>query len=183
MDWSDVAETVGKVAPAAGGALYGPLGAAVGSVIADKLGVEQSPEAVGEAVQADPEAAVRLREIEAGAQAAEAQERTKRLQSVNETMRAELESKSPLKSGWRGATGWTFTAACAGIMGSIVWAMFQPGSDKAELLSNALVMFGIMATVLGIDINRAGRERLATMGQKPDTFMDAVKARIRPTRH
>ncbi|QFT84955.1 hypothetical protein FIU88_08200 [Halomonas sp. THAF12] len=178
MDWSDVAETVGKVAPAAGSALYGPLGAAVGRVIADQLGVEQSPEAVGQAVQADPEAAVKLREIEAGAQAAEARERTKRLEAVNETMRAELEAKSPLKSGWRGATGWTFALSCAGIMGSIVWAMFQPGSDKPELLGHALVMFGIMATVLGIDINRAGRERLATMGQQPDTFMDALKARV-----
>lgn len=182
MEWSDVAETVGKIAPAAGGALYGPLGAAIGGVIADNLGVEQSPAAVSKAVQADPEAVVKLREIEAGAQAAEAQERTKRLQSVNETMRAELEAASPLKSGWRGATGWTFALSCAGVMASIIWAMFQPGADTAELLSNAFVMFGIMATVLGIDINRANRERLATMGQRSDTFMDAIKSRVRPNR-
>ena len=178
MDWSDVAETVGKIAPAAGGALYGPLGAAVGGVIADKLGVEQSPQAVSQAINADPEAAVKLREIEATAQATQAQERTKRLQSVNETMRAELDAKSPLKSAWRGVTGWTFALSCAGIMSSIVWAMFQPGANTAELLSNALVMFGIMAAVLGIDIQRAGRERLASMGQQSTSFMDAVKTRV-----
>ncbi|WP_275289165.1 3TM-type holin [Halomonas elongata] len=178
MQWQDIAETVGKIAPVAGSALGGPLGGAIGAVIADKLGVKQSPQAVGEAINADPEAAVKLREIEATAQAAEASERTKRLQSVNETMRAEVDSDSTLKAGWRGAVGWTFALSCLGVMASVVWAMFQPGTDKAELINSALVVFGIMAAVLGIDINRVGKERLAARGVNPGSFMDAIKTRV-----
>ncbi|MDL4861435.1 3TM-type holin [Halomonas elongata] len=178
MDWSDVAETVGKIAPAAGGALYGPLGAAVGSVIADQLGVEQSPEAVSQAVNADPEAPAKLKAIEADLERAHITARTARLGSVNETMRAEVDSDSTLKAGWRGAVGWTFALSCLGVMASVVWAMFQPGSDKAELINSALVIFGIMAAVLGIDINRVGKERLAARGVNSGSFMDAVKARV-----
>ena len=64
MDWQDLASTVAKSAPALGAALGGPAGAAVGGLIAAAFGVDRSAQAVADAVANDPEAAVKLREIE-----------------------------------------------------------------------------------------------------------------------
>ena len=64
MDWKELAVSVAKTAPALGAALGGPAGAAVGGLIAAAFGVDRSAVAVAEAVANDPEAAVKLREVE-----------------------------------------------------------------------------------------------------------------------
>lgn len=180
MNWTDVAETVGEAAPVVGSALYGRAGGAVGGMVAKALGVEETPEAVNQAMQDDPEAAAKLQQIEADLEKARVEAKTKRLVETNKTMRAELDSDSTFKGGWRSGVGWVFMLSCAGVMASLVWSMFQPGADRAELVNSGLVVFGIMATVLGIDINRVGRERLAAKGASSHsfTFMDALKTRV-----
>lgn len=64
MDWSKVKDAVAKAAPLAGSLLGGPAGGAVGAVIASALGVEATPSAVQQALQTDPQAAVKLAELE-----------------------------------------------------------------------------------------------------------------------
>ena len=64
FEWKDVANIVGNVAPIVGTALGGPAGGAVGSIIAKALGVEDSADAVGMAVKADPSLIVRIKELE-----------------------------------------------------------------------------------------------------------------------
>lgn len=64
MDWKDVGRVVARTAPALGVALGGPAGGAIGSMVAAAFGSDAYPEAVSQAIAADPEAAVRLREIE-----------------------------------------------------------------------------------------------------------------------
>lgn len=64
MNWKDVGRSVATVAPALGLALSGPAGGAIGGLVAAAFGVDATPDAVARAVAADPEAAVRLREIE-----------------------------------------------------------------------------------------------------------------------
>jgi hypothetical protein len=102
MDWKDLAGTLIKTgAPIIGGALGGPLGATVGGfagkLVADALGVEATPEAVHEAIQADPAAAsVALASADAKWQAmaeiakADAADRTAQSQALNETIRTEI---------------------------------------------------------------------------------------------
>lgn len=63
MDWKDIAGLVGKVAPLLGTAIAGPAGGAVGALVAAALGVEDKPDAVAQALQLDPQAAVKLAEI------------------------------------------------------------------------------------------------------------------------
>ncbi|MDV6318792.1 3TM-type holin [Chromohalobacter sp. HP20-39] len=192
MDWKSAVSEVAKYAPAVATAIGSPAAGAMASGAADfvtgLLGIENTPEALVAATQ-DPEKRTELiridrehkqelEKIRANAEVAQAQETTKRLSETNQTMRAELESDSTLKAGWRGGLGWIFDLSCLGVMASIVFAMFQPGTNKAELINSALVIFGIMATVLGIDISRVGRERMASMGRAPTSFMDAVKTRV-----
>lgn len=63
MNWSDIKDTVGKIAPTAGLLLGGGAGGAVGSLIASALGVDNNAKSVSLALQS-PEAASKLAEIE-----------------------------------------------------------------------------------------------------------------------
>lgn len=65
MDWKDIAGVVGKAAPALGTLLYGPAGASVGGLIASALGTAASPDDVSAALADNPDALVKLRQIEA----------------------------------------------------------------------------------------------------------------------
>ena len=63
--WDKIKDVVGSVAPVAGSLLAGPAGGAVGSMLASALGVDNTPDAVAAAIKSDPQAAVKIREIEA----------------------------------------------------------------------------------------------------------------------
>jgi hypothetical protein len=65
MEWKDIAAAVGKAAPLLGTLLGGPAGGAVGALVASALGTGADPDAVAKELAANPEAAVKLREIEA----------------------------------------------------------------------------------------------------------------------
>ena len=69
MDWKDIAGAVAKSAPILGALLSAtPAGAvisAAGALIGSALGVEATPDAIGAQIAANPEALVKLREIEA----------------------------------------------------------------------------------------------------------------------
>lgn len=56
MDWKDLESVIGKAAPIVGGLLGGPMGAAAGGLVAGWLGVENTPDAVNNALAADPQA-------------------------------------------------------------------------------------------------------------------------------
>lgn len=69
MDWTKVANFVKGAAPLLGTVIGGPVGTLAGgavSLIASAFGVEdaENPEAVYEAIKADPNAVVKLKEIE-----------------------------------------------------------------------------------------------------------------------
>ena len=63
--WDKIKDVVGSVAPMAGSMLAGPAGGAVGAMLASALGVDNTPDAVATAIKSDPQAAVKIREIEA----------------------------------------------------------------------------------------------------------------------
>ena len=64
INWSDLGKTVASAAPLLGGVIGGPLGSGIGSIIASAFGVADSPDAISEAIKADPGAAIKLRKIE-----------------------------------------------------------------------------------------------------------------------
>jgi hypothetical protein len=61
---NDLITMVSKFAPAIGTALGGPLGGLAVSAIAERLGVKDEVEAVTKAIKADPEAALKLQQLE-----------------------------------------------------------------------------------------------------------------------
>lgn len=65
--WSDIAGIVGKAAPVIGGLLGGPAGAAVGGLISSALGTDNNPDAVSAALAGNPDALVKVQELQTNA--------------------------------------------------------------------------------------------------------------------
>lgn len=139
MDWSDVAETVGKIAPAAGGALAGPAGAAVGGLLARVLGVDESPQAVRQAISQDPQAALKLREVEARLE-------TSLIEQRANVITTEANAEGWLQRNWRPLVMLWF----AGLVGAH-WLGFTPDNLDAGTVGHLLdiVQYGLTGYVVG----------------------------------
>lgn len=119
MDWKSIAGDVAKFAPLVGTLIGGPAGASVGAMVASALGTTNDPSAVQQALVTNPDAAVKLRQIEADqavqlrnlAVTAE-QNRlaadTAQIQSVNTTMQSEASSDHWPTYSWRPFIGFVF---------------------------------------------------------------------------
>lgn len=171
MDWKDIAATVAKSAPMMGGILGGPVGAAVGavgSIIASVLGVANTPDAVSQALAINPDAAVKLAQIEkdrqvelqtllvqaAGNQLAA---ETAAIQAVNATMQAESKSEHWASWLWRPFIGFCVgfnTAASSvlvlGVYGGVMFGNKEAGNALATLPLVLGALAAITATVLPI---------------------------------
>lgn len=64
MNWSDIGNIVGRAAPIVGTLLGGPAGAAVGALVASALNVPNDPDAVNVALAGNPDAMVRVQELQ-----------------------------------------------------------------------------------------------------------------------
>ena len=122
MDWKDLASTVGKMAPMLGTLLGGPAGSAIGGIVASALGAENTPTAVSQAMLTNPDAAVKLAQIEADQSIkfrelatdqakAEIAAAMQAISEVNHTMRAEAAAEHWPTYTWR-----PFIGFVAGIM-------------------------------------------------------------------
>ena len=119
MEWKDVSKALGSVAPVLGTLVGGPAGAAIGAVVAQALGVGATPGEVSQALTIDPEAAVKLKQIEAtrqtelqGLVVAAEQNRlaadTAAIQAVNATMQVEAKADHWPTYFWRPFCGMVF---------------------------------------------------------------------------
>ncbi|WP_299231696.1 3TM-type holin [uncultured Halomonas sp.] len=181
MEWSDIAETVGKVAPAAGAALYGPAGAAVGGLVSRALGVEQSPEAVAQAI-ADPQAAERLRRLDREHEreilSLTLQAETTRLAEINKTMRAETESDSAWRAGWRPFNGWMLALSLASVNIGLVAVVIMDPAQLPEVVDVLIWSVVAQGAVQGVNIKQRSNDKARQLGQAPSGFMDAIKTRV-----
>jgi len=125
MNWSDIGNLVAKAAPLVGTALLGPAGGAIGAGLASLFGTDADPEKIAQAINADPEAMIKIRQYEL------ANEKhlneliikagTAEITAVNATMQTEAKSDHWWVSGWRpfwgfsSATAWAFLAITFGI--------------------------------------------------------------------
>lgn len=112
MNWKDLASVVGSSAPVLGGLLGGPAGGAIGSIISSVLGTGNTPDEVAVALASNPDAAVKLKQIEKERQVelqtllvqAEANRLaadTQVIVAVNATMQAETVSEHWPTYSWR----------------------------------------------------------------------------------
>ena len=157
MEWKDVATTVAKSAPMLGGLLGGPVGAAVGAVgsmIASALGVANTPDAVQQALTVNPDAAVKLADIERQRQVDlqqlvvqsannQLQAETAQLVAVNTTMQAETKSEHWASWLWR-----PFLGFVTGIM--VFGCYFVLPLLHIAVPSIPPEVWGLLAAILGV---------------------------------
>ena len=163
MDWSTVAQDVAKSAPVLGTLLGGPAGGAIGSLVASALGVQNNASDVSQALVTDPDAAVKLKQIESDNSVklhelvleqykATLQAQTQAGSDINATMQAESKSEHWLQFSWRPIIG---LAVAADLVVSVVTVgiayvgvMFC--GQKADALQYLPSMLGAMAALIGV---------------------------------
>lgn len=122
MNWSDIKEAVCKAAPLLGTLLGGPAGGTVGAIISSALGVENSPTAVEKELVNNPDAIVKLREVEAKRQVdletlavdqakSDMTAAVQNATDVNKTMQVEAQSEHFLQFSWRPLIGYSVALA------------------------------------------------------------------------
>lgn len=168
MEWKDVSKAVGAAAPLLGTLIGGPAGAGIAALVASALGVGGTPDEVSQALSTNPDAAVRLKQIEATRQtelqalvvAAESNRLaadTATMQAVNATMQAEAKSDHWPTYSWRPAIGFAvaFNTGVASILVVMVYIAVVAGAKEAASAMTTLPMVlgalaAISATVLPI---------------------------------
>lgn len=126
MDWKTLAPLVGQAAPILGTLLLGPAGGAVGGLIASALGTGNDPAEIERALATNPEAAVKLKQIEKDRQVelqglvvqhagAVLAAETAGIQAVNQTMQVEAKAEHWPTYSWRPFIGFIFGISFFGI--------------------------------------------------------------------
>ena len=146
--WDKIRNVVGSVAPVAGSLLAGPAGGAVGSMLANALGVDSTPDAVAAAIKSDPQAAVKIRQIEA-------QLEQTRLEVRGQAIQAEATGESWLQRNWRPLTMIWFSILLGGY-----WFGYTPEnlSEEAILSLFGLIKLGLGGYVLGRSAEKITKE-------------------------
>ncbi|MBL4748821.1 MAG: hypothetical protein JKY17_08775 [Magnetovibrio sp.] len=174
MDLSDLGALVADMAPLLGKLLPIPGAGIAGSLIAAKFGTKNEPSAIAAAINADPNAAFKLAEIESNNRTALEsqliQAETARILSVNQTMQTEAQSDKWWVSGWRPFWGfasglaWAFLAICLG------WAMVTGkdfGGMAAGFSTFPAIFWAIPLTILGVASHHRGKEKRHKAGEQP----------------
>lgn len=126
MEWKDLVKMVGGAAPILGTLIGGPAGTAIGAMIASGLGVGNTPDEVSQALTINPDAAVKLKQIEATRQTelqtllvqSEANRLaadTATIQAVNATMQVEAKAEHWPTYSWRPFVGFVFGTMIFGV--------------------------------------------------------------------
>ena len=146
--WDKIKDVVGSVAPVAGSLLGGPAGGAVGSMLASALGVDNTPDAVANAIKTDPQAAIKIRQIEA-------QLDQTRLEVRGQAVQAEAQGESWLQRNWRPLTMVWFS-----FLVGAYWFGYTPEklSDAAVLSLFGLIKLGLGGYVIGRSAEKITKE-------------------------
>lgn len=187
--WDNVKKIIGTAAPMIGTLIGGPAGTAVGGMVASALGVENTPDAIEQELKANPEALlklkqlesderVRLRELSVEQSKIESEERRNQLTQQHATMQAELASNDPYVRRWRPTFGYAMCVAWCLLFAGIAYALVASPEHAAEMI-NAVValtpLFSVALAVLGISIHKRSQDKQVAKGIEPVGALGAVK--------
>ncbi len=172
--WDKIKSVVAKAAPLLGTVLGGPAGGAAGALVAQALGVEPTPDAVEQALQSDPQAAVRLRELEmqheADLRRMVLEAETARLAEINATMRAEAASNDAYVRRWRPTWGYMTAAAWTLEACAISWVIVaspEQAGSIAQLVGALTPQWAVALGVLGVSVVQRSRDKQTSRGMHP----------------
>lgn len=180
MNWSDIRDVVSGAAPALGTLLGGPAGGAVGAVIASALGTNATPQSVVKAIQGDPEAAAKLRQIEADESVTlrrlTLESETARLAEVNKTIRAEVSSSDPFVRRARPMFLYVvaFSIAMEVLVAVYVVAVGESMAELAALYQALSIPQSIAAAMCGVYLKKRSDDKAVAAGYQPQGLLQSM---------
>jgi hypothetical protein len=189
MQWSDIGRIVGSAAPVVGTLLGGPAGGAVGGLVASWLGVDEpTPEKVGAAIKADPEAFAKLRaaelehkaELERLAVQAETnrlEAETTQLVQINRTARAEAASNDAYVRRWRPTFGYAVALTWTATMAAAAYAIVATPTEAPAIIAaliNLAPIWGVALAVLGVSVVKRSKDKEVAASAAPATGVDVL---------
>ena len=187
MDWSDLGSSIADMAPMLGSA-FGPGGTVIGSLISSAFGGsgKETPDELDKLIKADPQAALKLREIESNnkvelekliiqGKANELAADTSRIESVNATMRQEAISGDAWQRRWRPFWGYISGVAFFVQILAIVWVMIESPAAAAAVIASIgslQIFWGVPLAILGVSAYQRGKEKRAALGEQAQPLLN-----------
>lgn len=194
MRWSDIGKEIANYAPLIGTALLGRAGTTVGTLIAAKLGTEDTPQAVQNALTSNSEAVAKIQALQIENQTELRRivltAETARLAEVNATMRAEYAQEDKFVKRWRPTFGYsicfTWVVESIGFVSALLYTViYHP--ESAGIVINAIavvigamaVQWGIALSVLGVSVSARSDDKQVSAGLSPAPgVLGAIAQRI-----
>ena len=187
MNWSDLGKKIaGLGLPLLANAVLPGSGAAV-AAIEEALGLHtgSSPDAISKAIDADPEAAIKLAQIQADKEVelarlvaqqniAALDSEDKQQAQINESMRAEIASPHGVRAGWRPLYGYIMAVSTGAIFLALVHAMWVQPDKAVDLMKAAADLIVVSLTVLGVNIHKRSQDKQAAMGGRPLGLFESI---------
>ena len=187
MEWSDLGETIAGMAPMLGSA-FGPGGTIIGSLISSAFGGkgDEGPDELAAMIAADPQAAIKLREIESNnkvelekliiqGRANELAHETAQVEAVNATMRQEAVSGDAWQRRWRPFWGYisgvAFFIQILAIIYVMIWVPLQAVAIIGAIAS-LQVFWGVPLAVLGVSAYQRGKEKRVALGENVQPLLN-----------
>lgn len=191
--WDTIKQTLGTAAPMIGTLIGGPAGGLIGSLVASKLGVENTPEAIEQELVHNPEALIKIKQLESEERIQlkellfkhaqlESEERKLALVQQHTTMQAEIASNDPWVRRWRPTFGYSVCLAWSLLFFGLAFAMVVHPEQASSLVTSAVALtplFGIALSVLGISIHKRSVDKQVSAGMVPVGIVQGIKKSIK----
>lgn len=193
MNWKQIgANLAQKGLPILGGALGGPAGALAGSLIASVFGSETTPEAVEKVISSDPNALIKLKELESknteillkfytDISKMDSDSEVKNLETVNNTILQEYKTEDRFKTYWRPLFGYSmafgFLSSIASLSYSLAYAAMNRPEEVMSIAQTIASVFSMGFPVVGLGIWQRSRDKhLEKLGQPPSIINNVTEA-------
>lgn len=163
FDWKQIGRQIADSAPMLGAALGGPGGAAIGAIVASTLGTGNNPAEVAAALNADPQALVRLKELEQ-------QERDNLRSHALEMAKAEMldqqQARAMHKDHWMPSVLTLVLAVVIGLISAGLFFVVVPDTSKEVLYLIVGQLLGAFSTAVAfwLGSSRSSTEKNRIIG-------------------
>jgi len=166
-----------------GGGTAADKAVSIASSVATSITGSSTEDEAVKKLQADPELMLRFQETASQQAVAFYQEETKRLQSVNETMRSEAQSDDPYVRRWRPTFGYVVSVSWLAQMGACGYAIVVTPGDAPQIINsmvNLSTMWGIALAVLGVSVHQRSKDKATAAGIAPSSggVVGAIVSRL-----
>ncbi|GLT18048.1 hypothetical protein GCM10007938_18260 [Vibrio zhanjiangensis] len=190
--WESVKSLLVTAAPMIGTVLGGPAGGAVGAMVASTLGVENTPEAIEQELRNNPDALLKLKQLETDERIKlqelalnhskiESEERKLAITTQAATQQAELASNDAYVRRWRPTFGYAMCLAWLLLFFGLAFSLVFHPQQAADIVNSIVALsplFSVALAVLGISIHKRSQDKQVVQGIKPTGLLGSLKQAI-----